>query len=123
LIFGVVTSKHVNGDVLSALRPFPLAQMDVTALQAILRERIVPLIPDLDVGVAEVREGHGYGWIYIPEQAQELRPFMVAGALSGMTFLGTHVSIPFRAGEDTAHLDASAVHSLLAAGRVALQAR
>jgi hypothetical protein len=123
LVFGVVTKKDPNGDVLHSVRPFPLSEMDVVALRSTLRERVVPLIPDLDIGVSEVRGGHGYGWIFIPAQAQELRPFVVAGTLSGKSVMGTHVSIPFRAGEETAHLDASAVHSLLAAGRVALRAR
>jgi hypothetical protein len=123
LLYGVVSRKDANGDVLGSARPFALGGMDVAAMRATLRERIVPLIPDLNVGVVEARDGYGYGWIYVPAQAQELRPFMVAGTLSGESYLGTHVSVPFRAGEDTAYLDASAVHSLLAAGRAALQAR
>jgi hypothetical protein len=107
--------------VLDAARPFDLSKMDVPALRAVLRDRVVPLIPDLDVGVTELRDGYGYGWIRIPAQAPELRPFIVAGALTGSGYLGTHVSIPFRAIEDTAYLDAAAVHSLIAAGRVSLQ--
>ncbi len=121
LVFGVVTKKDPNGDVLDSLRPFPLSGLDVIALRSTLRERIVPLIPDLDVGVSEARGGHSYGWIYIPAQVQELRPFLVAGALNGKSFIGTHISIPFRVGEETIHLDASAVHSLLAAGRAVLR--
>ena len=123
LILGVATREDVNGDVLHAARAFPLADMDVPAMRASLRDRIVPLIPDLDIGVVEERAGYGYGWIRIPAQPEELRPFILSGALLGASVIGTHVSIPFRAGEDTAYLDPAAVHSLLAAGRSALRTR
>jgi hypothetical protein len=121
LLMGITTRGSLNGDVLDAVRPFPIADMNVVAIRAALRDRIVPLIPDLDIGVVEVRAGYGYGWVRIPAQPPELRPFLVAGALTGSTYLGTHISVPFRAIEDTAYLDAAAVHSLIAAGRVSLQ--
>ena len=121
ILLGATTRRTPNGDVLDAPRPFDLKDMDVPALCAVLRDRIVPLIPDLDIGVVEVRGGYGYGWIRVPAQAVELRPFLVAGALTSSGYLGTHISIPFRAIEDTAYLDAAAVHSLIAAGRVSLQ--
>jgi hypothetical protein len=121
ILVGATTQKAPNGDVLQAGRPFDLNEMDVPAVRACLRDRIVPLIPDLDVGVVEVRNGFGYGWIRIPAQPPELRPFLVAGALTGAGYLGAHIAIPFRAIEDTAYLDAAAVHSLVAAGRAALR--
>lgn len=121
ILLGATTRRTPNGDVVDKPRPFDLREMDVPALRAVLRDRIVPLIPDLDIGVVERRGGYGYGWIRVPAQPAELRPFLVAGAMTGSGYLGTHISIPFRAIEDTAYLDAAAVHSLIAAGRVSLR--
>jgi hypothetical protein len=45
---------------------------------------------------------------------------MVSGVLQGDRVIGSHVSVPIRVGEDTAHWDASMLHSLVQAGRVAL---
>lgn len=123
ILLGMETTATPNGDVLDKPRPFAIAKMDVVALRAVLRDRITPAIPDLDVGVVESRPGSGYGfgWIFIPAQPQELQPFIVAGALIGDDWRGGHLSIPIRNGEDTVYQDAAAVHSMLAAGRIALR--
>lgn len=121
IIIGVDTRRTPNGELLDVPRPFPIADMDVVALRAVLRDRITPVIPDLDVGVVESRGGYGYGWIFIPAQAGELHPFIVAGALIGSDWRGGHLSIPIRSVKDTVYLDAAAVHSMLAAGRIALR--
>lgn len=123
ILLGMETTATPNGDVLDTPRPFPIARMDVVALRAVLRDRITPAIPDLDVGVVESRigSGYGFGWIFIPAQPQELQPFIVAGALIGDDWRGGHLSIPIRHGEDTVYQDAAAVHSMLAAGRIALR--
>jgi hypothetical protein len=123
ILLGVDTKKTPNGDVLANTRPFNIGSMDAVALRAVLRDRITPAIHDLDVGVVEARPGtgYGYGWIYIPAQPAELQPFIVAGALVGGTWRGAHMAIPIRTGEDTVYLDPPAVHSMQAAGRLALR--
>ena len=123
IVLGVATTKSVNGDVLSTPRPFPLSDMDVDQVRATLRERLTPDIPNIDVGVVASRKSseYGFGWIFIPAQGRELQPFMVRGALVGKVWRGTHISIPVRSGEDTVYTDPAAVHTLLAAGRIALR--
>ena len=125
LVLGLDTTKSANGDVLTTARPFPLAKMDVEQVRAALRERLTPDIPDIDVGVVSSKQNadYGYGWIFIPAQGRELQPFLVRGALIGGAWYGTHISIPVRSGEDTAYTDPAAVHSMLAAGRIALRAK
>jgi hypothetical protein len=56
--------------------------------------RVVPTILDLDIGVVEHRAGYGYGYVFIPAQAPELHPFLVAGAIVDGTFVGSHLTIP-----------------------------
>ena len=81
----------------------------------------MPLVPDIEVSAVERRGGFGFGWIFIPAQPEYARPLLVRGALADGRVIGTHVSVPFRVGEDTGHWDASMIHSLIQAGRVALK--
>lgn len=122
IILGLRSKPDRNGDVIASPRPFDLDEMDVEATRAVLRDRIVPTVLDVEVGVVEARAGFGYGWIFVPAQPPETLPYVVAGALVGGSVSGAHVAIPYRAGEDTVFADAARVHSLISAGRVALNA-
>lgn len=55
IVVGLATRKTPNGDVLDSPRPFPIANVDVSAIRAVLRERLTPTIPDIEVGVVETR--------------------------------------------------------------------
>ena len=82
IVYGIVTASGVSGgDVLDSLRPFPLASYDMSAANAVLRERLTPVIPDLAIGVVEIQAGYGYGWVFVPAQPSEARPVMVTGVL------------------------------------------
>jgi hypothetical protein len=120
IVLGISTTSTTSGDVLAAPHLFELASFDVVAARGILRDRIVPLLQDVEIDVVESRNGYGYGYIHIPVQPAELRPYIVAGALVGGSYMGAHLSVPVRSGEDTHMMDASSIHSLIAAGRVAL---
>jgi hypothetical protein len=120
----VTTAKAPGGgDVLDKLRPFKLTSVDLPAVVRSLADRLAPLLVDLEIEVVEVRPGSGYGlgWILIPAQPAHVRPVLVRGALVAGKVLGSHVSVPVRVGEETRHWDASTLHSLIQAGRVALQ--
>jgi len=120
IIYGVEATMGPSGEVLDGARAFELSGFDVEAARAVLRQRLTPILPDIDLQVAEDRGGYGYGWVFIPAQPPDMRPVMVSGVfLDGQT-QGSHVSVPIRVGEDTAHWDASRIHSLVQAGRVAL---
>jgi hypothetical protein len=121
ILFGVTTANSGAGDVLHSLHPFRLTSMNTDAIRAVLRDRVTPDIPNVEVHIVESQGGHGYGYIYVPAQPVELLPFIVSGALIGGRYYGRHLSIPVRSTEDTAYSDASALHSTLAAGRVALR--
>jgi hypothetical protein len=120
IVNGLRSERDRNGDFIAVARPFDLDRMDVAAIRDVLRDRIVPAILDVEAGVVEVQAGYGYGYIFIPAQPAETLPYVVAGAVIGGSVAGAHVSIPYRAGEDTAFADAARVHSLIVAGRVAL---
>ncbi|WP_445151363.1 AlbA family DNA-binding domain-containing protein [Baekduia sp. Peel2402] len=124
IVFGLVTEPGASGgDVIDRVHPFKLSSVNVPALANALADRLVPLLTDLDIGLVESRagSGYGYGWLFIPQQPPHVRPVLVRGALAGDKVLGAHISIPWRVGEDTRHWDASTVHALIQAGRVALE--
>jgi hypothetical protein len=121
IVYGIRTSASRSGDVLDELRPIKLSSFDMMALRNALRDRLVPLVPDIEVSAVERGGGFGFGWIFIPAQPEYARPLLVRGAVADGTVIGTHVSVPFRIGEDTGYWDASMIHSLIQAGRVALQ--
>ena len=120
-MLGLGTSSDRNGDLIGRLRPFDLRRMNVASLRRILSARVVPAILDLEIGVVEDHDEAGYGYIFIPAQPDETHPTLVAGALVGDKLVGSHVTIPYRAGEDTVFADPARVHSLIAAGRAALR--
>lgn len=123
IIYGIKTADGPRGDVLDVVRPFKLSGLDAPALRQALGERLTPLLTDLEVGAIEsgVGTGYGFGWIFIPAQPTWIRPVLVRGALVGERVRGSHFSVPFRVDEETRHWDASTVHSLIQAGRAALQ--
>jgi hypothetical protein len=123
LVLGLRRGRHRGGDVVHSARPFPLDDMDVDALRKALNARILPTILDLDIDVVEHRAGCGYGYIFIPAQGPELHPFLVAGAIADGKYIGSHLTIPYRAGEHTVFADPARIHSLIAAGRAALGQR
>lgn len=120
IVFGVEAAMGPSGEVLDRARAFELSGFDVEAARAVLRQRLTPILPDIDLQVVEDRGGHGYGWVFIPAQPTDVRPVMVSGVFVDGHTQGSHVSVPIRVGEDTAHWDASRIHSLIQAGRVAL---
>jgi hypothetical protein len=121
IVYGIRTCAGRSGDVLDELRPIQLSSFHTAALRNALRDRLVPLVPDIEVSAVERRGGFGFGWIFIPAQPEYARPLLVRGALVDGRVIGTHVSVPFRVGEDTGYWDASMIHSLIQAGRVALK--
>jgi hypothetical protein len=73
----------------------------VTANRPISPITRCPLIPDIELSAVERRGGFGFGWIFIPAQPEYARRILVRGALADGRVVGTHVSVPFRVGEDT----------------------
>jgi hypothetical protein len=121
IVYGIETEKGVEGDVLQTPHPFELSDFDIPAIQSVLNDRLTPVLTDVEVKAVETRAGYGYGWIFIPAQPTWIRPVLVRGALIGDRVGGSFFSLPTRAGEHTVHWDPSTVHSLIQAGRVALQ--
>ncbi|MBF6336831.1 hypothetical protein IU450_13140 [Nocardia abscessus] len=66
----------------------------------------------------------GGDWVIaagIEPQDEELKPFLVHGAIVGGRVEGAYISIVRRSGEDSIPISAQQIHSTLAAGRALLR--
>jgi hypothetical protein len=80
----------------------------------------LPAVPALKPLVVETRVGHGLVVISIPTQEEELKPFLVHGAIVDGR-MESAISIVRRSGEDSIPITAQQIHSTLAAGRALLR--
>ena len=103
--------------ILDQIGDMPLADVNPQRYRNLIAEHVFPLLEDLDIGIAETAPGRGVFWVFVPEQPESLKPFVVRGALVEDKVLTTHLSIPRRVGADTRYATIAEVHSLLVAGR------
>ncbi len=120
IFIGFRTKQGINGEVIDQPRPFPSKAMNVQAMLDSLNGWIVPPLLDVEVEVIELTAERSFGLIRIPAQDPSALPVMVAGAILDGNLVGTHLTIPLRAGDRTVYADVARVHSLIAAGRAAL---
>lgn len=121
IVIGARTVKHRDGDVVRAMTDFDLLLLSPDTYRRIISGRIHPRIDGLEIRTIPTSSGRGIAFIFVPSQREEMKPFVVKGAVVSGKLRATYVSIPERDGEDTRYADASEVHSLLQAGRVALR--
>jgi hypothetical protein len=120
IVYGFETTEQHGLDVIATQRAFELKRLDIGDAWQVLNGSLTPSIPDLDIGLVEASGGYGYGWIFIPARPAHGLPVLVSGALQGGKVKGSFISVPERSGERTVHWDASTIHGLIQAGRVAL---
>jgi hypothetical protein len=120
LIIGLSGKKVPGGEVLTKLCPVAIDGRTMRQYQQALESRLYPP-PDLlsiePVGTSEL----GLVLIDIPPQPEELKPFLVHGALIDGDVEGAFISIVRRRGESSIPTTAPMIHSTLAAGRALLR--
>jgi hypothetical protein len=121
IALGVGTKKDEFGrDVISSIVGCKLDGKVIERYLAVAKEKVFPPIEDLVIEVAPCDDGHLLV-IYIPSQAEEVKPFMVKGGIiDGGRISGSAFTIPQRRSDQKWAMGVEAVHSLLAA---ALRAR
>jgi hypothetical protein len=123
ILLGARTRKGQNGDVVRSISSFDLSMFSPSRYRNIVRRRLHPAVEGLEVRAVPITPTHGIGYIYIPPQREESKPFVLGGVVVAGAHRAMHVSIPERDGEDTRFADAAEVRSLLQAGRIALRQR
>lgn len=119
ILIGGHTEDIASGERLSEIEPIPLKLIDLQQHRDVLDDHVFPVIAGLEVGILETSEGRGIAYIYVPDQPQERRPFLVVGKEIDGKISTRYISIPMRRDDDTAYSDVASVHALILAGRLA----
>lgn len=121
ILVGARTKKQGGSDVVRTVTDIPLALIDAGRYRKVLIAWLHPRVEGLEIGTVDHGGDQGVGFIYVPPQREEIKPFVTKGVVAGGKIHTTYVSIPVRDGEETRYAGPSEVHSLLQAGRVALR--
>lgn len=121
VVVGMETKRVPGGEVIKALKPVPIDGRILRRYRQAIENRIFPFPEGLKIELVETGPGHGLVIVSIPSQEEELKPFLVHGAIVNGRIEGTYVSIVRRSGEDSIPITAQQIHSTLAAGRALLR--
>ncbi|WP_143661903.1 ATP-binding protein [Streptomyces glaucescens] len=121
VVVGMRGKKVPAGEVIHSVCPVPLDGRTLRRYQSALEHHLYPP-PDL-LDIEEISDGSGLGivFLHIPPQPEELKPFLVHGAVVDGRMEGAFISIVRRRGEGSIPITAPAIHSTLAAGRALLR--
>lgn len=122
IVIGLETEKDASHrDIISCVTPCGRGSLQPQTYANVARDRITPPIEGLDIQVIALSDGDLL-CLSVPPQSEELKPFLVSGALIGEKVSGSFFSIPHRRGSDKWDTSPEAAHSLLVAARAILRA-
>lgn len=122
VVFGMGTKNTSGGgEVISKLQPVPLAPKLRRQYEQVLEQRLFPAPFGLDIFTVELSAGEGLLVLELPPQPEELKPFLVHGAIVDGKVEGAFISIVRRSGENSVPITGPQIHSTLAAGRALLR--
>ncbi len=121
LVIGLRTRRRLSGDTISSVTPIELGKLNPRRYRAVIDRRVVPPVEGLEVEAIATEPGRGLMLITVPPQPEELKPFLVYGAIVADRVEGMFISIVRRRGEDSIPVTAAAIHSMLAAGRALMR--
>ena len=121
LVVGFGTKKVAGVDTLIQGPGLTFSARDVDRVHKVLDQRVHPPIHNLQVQTVADGRGGNLLCIYIPRQPEELKPFLVHGAIVGGKVEGSFISIVRRRGEHSIAVGPASVHAALAAGRALLR--
>lgn len=119
IVIGMAGKKVPGGEVIQRLCPVPTDGTTVRKYQQALETRLYP--PPDRLSIEPIGSGLGLVLIDIPPQPEELKPFLVHGAIVDGDVEGAFISIVRRRGESSIPTTAPMLHSTLAAGRALLR--
>lgn len=121
VVVGMDTKRIPGGELIKSVRPVPIETATTRRYRQAIENRIFPFPTALNIQTVETSTGHGLVVISIPPQEEELKPFLVHGAIVEGRIEGGYISIVRRSGEDSIPITAQQIHSTLAAGRALLR--
>lgn len=120
VVVGMEAKKVPGGEEIRALRPMPADPRETRRYQDALERHLFPAPDSLGIERVDVPGGM-LVLVHLPPQAEDLKPFLVHGALVDGRVEGAFISIVRRRGDSSIPVTASAVHATLAAGRALLR--
>ncbi|MBP2325326.1 hypothetical protein JOF56_005711 [Kibdelosporangium banguiense] len=121
VVVGMETKKVPGGESIKSLKPVPLDGNILRRYRQVLENRLFPFPTGLKIDAVSTSPGSGLVVVSIPPQDEELKPFLVHGAIVDGRVEGAFISIVRRSGEDSIPITAQQIHSTLAAGRALLR--
>ena len=124
LVVGLQTRKRRGEEIITKTCP-AVDAFNTARYQQIIDARLFPPVQGLVVRNVPARIGGGRSGhmlaIYLPTQPDELKPFLVHGAVVKGKVEGAFISIVQRRGEHSIPVTAQGIHATLAAGKALLR--
>lgn len=121
VVVGMDTKRVPGGELIKSIRPVAIDSATSRRYRQTIENRIFPFPTALKVQTVETSAEYGLVVISIPPQEEELKPFLVHGAIVDGRVEGSYISVVRRSGEDSIPITAQQIHSTLAAGRALLR--
>lgn len=120
LVIGATTKSDLEGDTITKLSPMPATPGATRRYKQALQSHLYPAPAGMSVQPVEYDDGELLV-IDVPPQPEELKPFLVHGAVVDGVGEGSFISIVRREDDSSIPITASMIHSTLAAGRALFQ--
>jgi hypothetical protein len=121
VVVGMSTKRIRGGELIDSIKPVPVDTATVRRYRQAIETCLFPFPVGLEIRPVETSPGEGLILVSLPSQEEELKPFLVHGAIVGDRVEGAYISIVRRSGEDSIPITAQQIHSTLAAGRALLR--
>ncbi|MFJ9709280.1 hypothetical protein [Streptomyces sp. NPDC101234] len=121
VVVGMRGKKIPSGELIHSACPVPLDGRTLRRYQSALEIHLYPPPDFLDVEAFPDGQDRGIVFVHIPPQPEELKPFLVHGAIVDGRIEGAFISVVRRRGEGSIPITAPAIHATLAAGRALLR--
>lgn len=121
VVVGMTTKRIPGGEEIRNINPLPRDDSASRRYQQTLERRVFPPPDNLSVESIPVGTDKMLMLIDVPPQPEELKPFLVHGAIIDGRVEGAFISIVRRRGESSIPITAPMIHSTLAAGRALLR--
>jgi len=122
VVVGVRTKKSSAGESVSAIVGVPVDGSAERRYRQALNQCLYPPVEFLTIESVLITESNRMLMLIdIPPQPEELKPFLVHGAIVDGNVEGAFISIVRRRGEESIPVTAPMIHSTLAAGRALLR--
>lgn len=122
IIFGAKAKQTADGEVIRKVRGVPNRTGWKRQYQGVVDRLVYPPPYGMRLDTVPVRDGSSVFLVEIPPQPEEMKPFLVHGAiLPNGDVEGAFISIVQRRGEGSIPLTAPMIHTALAVGRALLR--